>query len=39
MGNIASPWRDDGEACSLLQSSKLRRPAMSYFAFLGGRFT
>jgi hypothetical protein len=31
MGNIASPWRYDAEACSSLQSSRLRRPAMLHY--------
>src|ERR1700737_642843 len=39
MGNIASPWRYDAEACSSLQSSRLRRPAMLHSAFSADRFT
>jgi hypothetical protein len=32
MGTIASPWRNDAEACRALKSVKLRRPAILYYA-------
>jgi hypothetical protein len=34
MGNIASLWRYDASAHCALRSSRLRRPATSYFAFI-----